>query len=105
MSSYVLTPGQIEEVAALIKAHATTLAEKVGRSVKETAMYNRGSVVALNLKISFDPDDVNLLNLTVQEKVKHPKSLHSDMTSWDDPDVELAWKTNEHPGQQRVPGA
>lgn len=102
MSSYTLTQQQEDKVAELLRAHSTTLAEKIARCVKETAMHDRASQVSLVLKVGFDPDDPKLLNLTVQEKIKHPKSKTSDLVSWDDADVELAWKTNEHPGQQRL---
>jgi hypothetical protein len=105
MSSYALTPGQELEVSTILSVHCTTLAEKVARAVKDTAQHERGSVVTLSIKVAFDKETPDLINMEVQEKIKHPKSPNTDQTSWTDPEVEHAWKTSETPGQQRLPGA
>lgn len=102
MSSYELHPTQEREVAELIATHSTTLAEKIARAVKDTAQHGRGSVVTLSIKIAFDKDSVGLINMEIQEKIKHPKSPNTDQTSWTDPEVEHAWDTSETPGQQRI---
>ncbi len=100
--SYSLTEQQEAEVAQFLAMHNASLAEKIARAVKETAQHERGSVVTLSVKISFDKEKEGLLNMAVQEKIKHPKSPNTDQTSWTDPEVEHAWKISETPGQQRI---
>ena len=102
MSSYTLHPIQEGQVADLIRSHAATIAEKVARAIKETSQHGRGSVIGLTLKVAFDKEKPQYINIEVQEKIKHPKSPNADMTSWSDPFVELAFDTSEDHGQQRI---
>lgn len=99
----ILDNSQHSALCQMLNERATEIADLIAQGILATATHNRPSTINLVIKIGRNADDPLLIEVCSQRKIKAPKSKHSDLTSWDEVETLAGYRTDEEPGQERLP--
>lgn len=97
-----ISPKQRQELTEHIGNQVEGVVGRVVEAIVANANHVRPANVNLIVKIARNADDPSLIEVNVQQKIKAPKSKMSDITTWNEPEIAMAFRIGEEPGQQKL---